>query len=210
MPQNSFNNIIPKMPINGKNGQWTKERGESTYVRNPNKILNIQAEKKTIKEWAVDLGMTHISIEYHNGYPDFFYVKDPGTKTGKPLKCQIDEGIDKYLNRDEMLKKGKVNREKLHEEAYKRLAQSQNKTVDEIKAFKGDAAAVEKLMKKWNCSKQEVLERCDNPKFIKRLLHECEDCKTIILIPEVYHKFLPHYGGIEVVRRIVREGSKLI
>lgn len=197
-----------RSPNNGKKGNWTGQKGNSKYVRNPNQKLNIQGEEKTIKEWADDLETDNISVPYKNGRADFGNVKDPGTKTGKPLKCQIDEGIDKYLNRDEMLKGGKVNREKLHEEAYKRLAQSQNKTVDEIKAFKGDAAAVERLMKKWNCSKQEVLNRCDNPKNIKRVLHECEDCKTIILVPEVYHKGMAHNGGIEAVSRAIREGAK--
>lgn len=207
--KNSFSNgAKPRSPNNGKNGNWTGQKGNSKYVRNPNQKLNIQGEEKTIKEWAEDLETDNISVPYKNGRADFGNVKDPGTKTGKPLKCQIDEGIDKYLNRDEMLKGGKVNREKLHEEAYKRLAKSQNKTVDEIKAFKGDAAAVERLMKKWNCSKQEVLNRCNNPKNIKRVLHECEDCKTIILVPEVYHKGMAHNGGIEAVSRAVREGAK--
>ncbi len=202
------NGVKPRTPNNGINGNWTGQKSNSTYVRNPNQKLSIQGEEKTIKEWADDLGTDNISVRYKNGYPDFGNVKDPGTKTGKPLKCQMDEGIDKYLNREEMLKGGKVNREKLHEEAYLRIAKSQNKTVDEIKAFKGDAAAVERLMEKWNCSKQEVLNRCDNPKNIKRVLHECEDGKTIILVPEAYHKGIAHNGGIEVVSRAVREGAK--
>ena len=92
-----------------------------------------------------------------------------------------------------------INRNNLHEETFRRLAQQTGKTVDEIKVFKGDLAAAERLAKKWQCSVDEVFARCNNPKRIQRVLHECEDGKTVQLVPRLYHDNVNHDGGIEKV-----------
>lgn len=190
----------PRTPNTG--GKWSGEKGSSDFVRDPNKKIEITGEgEKTIEQAAKDYGMNpnDIRVSYKNGYPDFENVVDPGTKTGKPLKCNIEEGIDKYINPNDPKK-----RTALHDNVYERLAEQQGVSVDEIKVFKGDGAAVERLMSKWNCSEQEVLNRCGNPKNIKRVLHESEDCKTVVLVPEIYHKGLAHDGGISVVAETMK------
>jgi len=72
-------------------------------------------------------------------------------------------------------------------------------TQDTIRIFKGDSAPVESLANKWNCSKEEVWKKCKNPYKIQRVLHECEDGKTIQLVPRLYHNNIVHTGGIEMI-----------
>lgn len=197
-----------RSPNNNKHGSWTGEKSNSDYIRNINDVVAIQGERKTVQEWAKELNVSEIRISYKNGYPDFVNVKDIGTETGKPLSCTFDEGIEKFLKKEVLFASGKVNRSNLHEEAYKKIANQLGKSVDEIKVFKGDYLAVERLMKEWNCSELEVLKRCNNPKLIKRVLHECEDRRTIVLVPEIYHKGIAHDGGIEAARQIARESAR--
>lgn len=198
-----YQNHKTRMPINGKAGNWSGERGNSEYVlekdyRPKNKGYN-NPNNKTIGEQAKELGDDNPAVKFKNGYPDF--DKDPGTKSGKPLQAKIDEGIDKYLDIDKIRSNGgkNVNRQTLHEEVYRRMADKLGISVDELKVFKGDLAAAERLAKKWGCSVETVFARCHNPKHIQRVLHECEDGKTVKLVPRLYHDNVSHNGGIEVV-----------
>lgn len=135
-------------------------------------------------------------IRLMNGEP--YFDKDGGTKNGRPLKASFPEGIDSFLKPQELQAGKKINRNKLHNEAFKRIAKSYGMDEDELQVFKGNSGPVEKLMRKWNCSEQEVYRRCNNPQRIARVLHECKDGKTVLLVPWVYHH-IPHTGGIEAV-----------
>lgn len=192
-----------RMPINGKYGSWSGKRGDSEFVlkkdhRPKNKGYN-NPDNKTIGEQAKELGDDNPAVKFKNGYPDF--DKDPGTKSGKPLQANIDEGIDKYLDIDKIRSNGgkNVNRQTLHEEVFRRMADNLGISVDELKVFKGDLAAAERLAKKWGCSVETVFARCNNSKRIQRVLHECEDGKTVKLVPRLYHDNVSHNGGIEIV-----------
>lgn len=193
----------PRTPNNGINGKWNGEKGNSEYVFDPNvtppnkNYSNL--EGKTFAELGDDVNDKQPSVNFRNNYPVF--DKDGGTPDGKPLQVFFENGIGEYIDSGEVLrKKGKdINREKLHEEVFKRLAKQLGKTVDEIKVFKGDLAAAERLAGKWNCSVDEVFRRCNNPKRVQRVPHECEDGKTVQLVPRIYHEYVPHNGGVERV-----------
>ena len=193
----------PVVPQNGPKGHWDGERGNSTYILNPdsrpsnNNYRN--PDNLTVKEMGKQLNDPNPSVKYKNGHPVF--DKDGGTSDGKPLQADFPSGIEDYINYDEVRRKnGKnINRQKLHEEAFRRIAQKMGKSVDEIKVFKGDEAAAERLADKWNCSVDEVFKRCNNPERVQRVLHECEDGKTVQLVPRLYHDGVRHSGGIEKV-----------
>ena len=190
----------PITPNNSKVGKWNGEKGNSEYVFNLNVIPSNKKysnpDGKTFAEMGADLNDKQPSVKFRNNYPNF--DKDGGTSDGKPLQVVFDDGISEYINHNEVIKKkGKnISRTKLHEEAFRRLAQQTGKTIDEIKVFKGDLAAAERLAEKWQCSVNEVFARCNNPKRIQRVLHECEDGKTIQLVPRLYHDCVSHDGGI--------------
>lgn len=135
----------------------------------------------------------------HDGEP--LFDKDGGTPDGLPLQVTFPEGIDKYLKQEELIRGEKVNRAKLHDEAFRRIAKTYNMDERALQVFKGnsDPVIINSLRKEWNCSEQEVFNRCRNPHRIARVLHECKDCKTIQLVPWVYHH-ITHSGGIEKLK----------
>lgn len=191
-----------------KYGYWTGKIKDSTFVlykdkRLPNRTYT-NLKNQTIGEMGKDLKDMNPQIRYCGGYPVF--DRDFCTKNGKPLTVVFDEGIKEFLNQDEIIKSAgkRKNREKLHQEAYQRMAQKYGVSKEEIKVFKGDSGVVPALMEKWNCSEKEVWKRCNNPHQIQRVIHECEDCKTVQLVPRLYH-FFSHEGGIDrVVKEILR------
>ena len=199
-----------RVPAEGSAGNWSGARGNSDYVfkmdhRPKNKGYS-NPDNKTFGELASELGDDKPSVKFRNNSPVF--DKDPGTKSGKPIETKIGEGIDKYLNKDQIRANGgkKVNRQALHEEVFKRMANELGISVDELKVFKGDLAAAERLAKEWGCSIDDVFARCRNPKRIQRVLHECEDGMTVQLVPRLYHDNVIHNGGIEaVVSKILSE-----
>ena len=67
----------------------------------------------------------------------------------------------------------KKDRGQLHEEVYEKLARENNMTVEQLKAYKEANNLV---------------------------VHECSDCKTILLIPREIHDNLSHGGGVEMLR----------
>jgi hypothetical protein len=199
-PVNSKKYRVP----GNKNGHWAGPKGDSEYILDLNRVPSQKTYDnplgKTVKELGEDLNDPNPSVLFRNGYPVF--DKDGGTATGKPLQVFFEEGIDKYIDKEEVIrKKGKnINRQELHEEAFKRMAQAMGISVDELKVFKGDEAAARRLADEWGCSLDEVFSRCNNPHRIQRVLHECEDGKTIQLVPRLYHySGMVHNGGIEKV-----------
>lgn len=142
------------------------------------------------------LNDTSGTIRFINGEP--YFDKDGGTQNGEPLKATFPEGIDAFLKPQELLAGKKINRNKLHDEAFRRIAKTYGMDEDELQVFKGNSSPVEKLRQKWGCSEQEVYRRCKNPYRIARVLHECKDGRTVQLVPWVYHH-MPHTGGIEAV-----------
>lgn len=192
-----------RTPNNSKIGKWNGEKGNSQYIFNPNEKPSGKnygnLKDQTFAEMGADLNDKQPSVKFRNNYPDF--DKDGGTSDGKPLHVVFENGIKEFINSEEVIRKGgkNINRNNLHEETFRRLAQQTGKTVDEIKVFKGDLAAAERLARKWQCSVDEVFARCNNPKRIQRVLHECEDGKTVQLVPRLYHDNVNHDGGIEKV-----------
>ncbi len=218
VPENKSNNVAvdtkhktPRTPQNNKNGKWIGEKGNSEYVldRNnrPSQANHGNPGNKTVGEMGDELNDPNPSVKYKNNYPVF--DKDGGTVDGKPLQTTFENGIGEYLDRDEIIRKrGKnINRENLHEAAYRKIAEQLGVSVDEVKVFKGDKAAAERLAQIWGCSIDEVFDMCNNPKKISRVLHECEDGKTVQLVPRLYHYTgLAHFGGVEkVVNEILSE-----
>lgn len=59
--------------------------------------------------------------------------------------------------------------------------------------------ADEKLAQEWGCSPEEVEKwRKEN----KYTWHECEDCKTMQLVPSEVHGNIPHSGGISEYKKL--------
>lgn len=127
------------------------------------------------------------------------FNKDGGTNSGKPLEAHFPEGIKKFLSEDDLRNNKPVKRNKLHDEAFRRIAKRYNMDETMLQVFKGNSAVVTDLKERWGCSEQEVYNRCKNPHRIARVLHECKDCKTVQLVPWVYHH-ISHEGGIESVK----------
>lgn len=136
-------------------------------------------------------------IKLKNGEPIF--NKDGGTRSGKPLEIDFPEGIDQYLNKENLRSGKKVDRQYLHNKAFERIAEKYGMSPDELQVFKGNSEPIERLKKQWNCSEQQVYKRCRNPHRINRVLHECRNGKTVQLVPWLYHH-MSHSGGIEAMR----------
>lgn len=157
-------------------------------------------QRKTCGQLLSELGdSTGIIKIMPNGEP--LFDKDGGTNTGMPLEASFPEGIEKYLKKDQLIRGKNVTRTKLHIEAFRRIAKKYNMDERMLQVFKGNADSdiIKSLRNQWGCSEQEVFNRCGNPYRIARVLHECKDCKTVKLVPWVYHH-LSHYGGIEALK----------
>lgn len=194
-------------PHNTDLGQWTGERGNSTYVFNnkakPSSKNYGNLEGKTYEEMGKDLGDPEPQVRFKKGNPVF--DRDPATKTGKPMEIKLSEGIQEYIDKNEVIAThgNKVNRQNLHIEAFDRMAKKYGMSPEELKVFKGDSAPVSQLANKWGCSEKEVWKRCNNPHHIQRVLHEKADGKTIQLVPRMYHDNVTHKGGVEKVVRSI-------
>lgn len=193
-------------PLNSDLGNWTGERGNSDYVFNkdakPSSKNYGNPEGKTFGEMGKDLGDPNPKVRFEKGEPVF---RDPATKSGKPLEVTFDEGIDQYIDKGKVIATngGKVDRQRLHDKAFKQLAEKYGKSVDEIKVFKGDSEPVRRLMERWGCSEKDVWDKCNNPHHIQRVLHEMKDGKTVQLVARMYHDNVAHKGGIEKVVRSI-------
>lgn len=180
-------------------GKWFDPESKTIWILNPNYIIPNGSQYKNLMQYKTREILRALNdregiIKVKNGNPVF--DKDGGTKNGKTMKIYLKEGIRPYL-KEEHLKPGiNADRSKLHDVAFERMAKKYGMTVEELKVFKGDTSPVDNLMKKWNCSEQEVFNRCRNPKRLNRVLHEDPDCHTVILVPWVYHH-IDHKGGIK-------------
>lgn len=210
----NLNNITSKTKSNKENKTQPKEKNdekrtdqygywvnENLFRLYPNYVIpngnqHKNPKGKTNRQLAKDLGDSRPEIKFKNGYPVF--DKDGGTKDNKPLYVVMKDGIHIYLKKEQLLGNGKKDRMKLHLAVYKEMANKYGMEPEELQVFKGNSAPIEKLMKKWNCSENTVWKKCKNPHRIMRVLHECEDCKTVQLVPWLYHH-VSHTGGIEKV-----------
>lgn len=182
-------------------GRYAVKIAPSIYRINRNYIIPNGSQHKnpsgkTCGQILNALNDTDGIIKFKYGEPMF--DKDGGTINGTPLQASFPEGIEKFLNPKELQSGGKINRNKLHDEAFRRIAQSYGLDEDELQVFKGNSAPITTLMKKYHCSEQAVYNRCRNPYRLARVLHECKDKKTVQLVPWVYHH-ISHSGGIEAV-----------
>lgn len=194
--------ILSNIDAKPQKGVWLGEKGNSKYVLNKdfrpkdgNSYNN--PENKTVGQLGKDMGDENPSVSFIDSCPIF--DKDYATCEGKPyfVKFEEDRGIGEYLVI-------KLDRRKLHEECFRRLAAQLGKSVDEIKVFKGDAEPINRLAEKWECSEKEVWERCKNPNKVQRVWHECKDKQTVQLVPRLYH-MIPHTGGIEAIQYEIKK-----
>lgn len=104
------------------------------------------------------------------------YIKgEPDFEPIAVFKTTIDFDSELSAESRAMLLSPKKDRAGLHEEFYAKLAKENNCTVAEIKAIKESQNLV---------------------------VHECPDCKTLLLIPREVHDNMPHTGGVEMFRMI--------
>ena len=144
------------------------------------------------KTWAQIKKDNNIEgIVYKDGVPDMSRVS----------KVTLSIDWEKELGPDfKKIMLSKKNREKLQDKAFEIYAKKHNISVLEARVLKGDKAPVEQLMKKWECSEQEVWKRCGNPNRKNYVWHESPDCKTLELIPTEIHHNIQHTGGISLIK----------
>ena len=181
------------------NGHWTGERGNSMWVPDdnycpPNKNYG-NVDNKT---WAQIKKENNINgIVYKNGVPDMSGVSI--------AKLSIDWKKELGPDFENIMLSPEKNRKKLQEKAFNIYAEKHNISASEAKVLKGDAEPVEQLMKMWNCSEQEVWNRCGNPNRRTYVWHESPDCKTLELIPTEIHHNVTHTGGISLIKNELQQ-----
>lgn len=195
------NNKIDNDSDEDNDGKYVKETAPNYFRINrkyiiPNGWQHKNPQGMTCGQILDALNDTNGEIKFINGEP--YFDKDGGTSNGKPLEVTFSEGIEPFLKPKELQVGKKIDRSKLHNEAYRRIAKKYGMDEDELQIFKGNSEPVDRLRKKWRCSEQEVYRRCKNPYRIARALHECKDERTVQLVPWVYHH-ISHTGGIEAV-----------
>ena len=126
--RNKLIKFKPRLPK--RNGHWTGEPGNSTWVPDPqhkpkNKGYNNMKDKnmeQIMKEQKVK------GIPYKDGIPDFSSVS----------KGKVSFDWEKELGKDgvKKLTGPKKDRKELHEKAFEKLAKEWGMTVDEVKNFK--------------------------------------------------------------------------
>lgn len=187
-----------KIELPKNNGHWTGERGNSMWIPDddycpPNKSYSNVNNKK----WSqIKKENNFEGIVYKDGVPDLSNF----SKTTMSIDWEKELGPD-----FKKIMLSSKNREKLQDKAFEIYAKNHNMSVLEARVFKGDKAPVEQLMKKWNCSEQEVWNRCGNPGRKTYVWHENTDCKTLDLIPTEIHGNLSHTGGISIMKNVIMD-----
>jgi len=175
-------------------GNWSGERGESLFLPYDLDEIPTRGQYSNMKHktWRQILKENNCSdgVPFKNGEVCY----DAIGKVYATVTFDGNEGIGEYLRP----KGSGYDREQLHTEAYNRLAKQWGVTADEVKVYKGDAGPVEYLMDQWQCTEQEVWDRCRNPQREIRVFHECQDGRTVIIVPRELHDHLSHTGGVEM------------
>lgn len=191
---------MPKSIEDGGKGRWTGRRGDSIYIfdkdQRPKTANYGNMKNQTFGELGRDLGDPSPQVRFRKGYPVF--DRDPATTSQQPLEVSFPQGIGQYLKKKS---NGTIDRQYLHDAAFEKIANKYGMSIDELKVFKGDSSPVSDLVKRWNCSEEEVWRRCNNPHKIQRVLHEVEDAKRVQLVPRIYHDNVTHSGGVEKVAK---------
>lgn len=195
----------PRLPSgnNPKRGYWDGERGNSNYHLNPDAVLKrglyTNSGNMTVRDLFRSIGdlfPDDPTIPFRNGFPVF--NRDFMAPGKEPFSVDFPEGIDKFLDRRNL-----GNRQALHTEAFRRMMEKYGlDNIDMAKVFKGDSEPVRRLAELWNCTEEQVWEKCNNPGRIQRVWHEEPDMKTLRLVPRVYHDLIDHSGGVEMVKRL--------
>ena len=109
-----------------------------------------------------------------NGIDGITYVNgEPDFSAVAKMKTTLDFDTDISDKARAGLLNSKKDRAQLHEEFYEKLARENGMTVDEVKAFKEANNLV---------------------------VHECSDCKTLMLVPREIHDNVSHPGGVDMFR----------
>jgi len=187
------NDKYRKLPQDGINkGRWSGERGNSNYFIDENRAPKSDGynntRNKTMKQIIDENNLQKTGIPFKNGHPDFSNVS----------KGTVEVDYEPYI--EEILA---GNRESLHEAAFAAYAKQIGKSIDEVKVYKGDAAAASRLAQKWKCPESEVWKRCNNPQRKQLVWHEEPDCKTLRLVPIEVHANINHSGGISMAKIIL-------
>ena len=86
-------------PLNSDRGQWDGDRGNSSFVFNPEAKPSSKnygnLKDQTYAEMGNELGDSSPRVSFVKGNPVF--DRDAGTYTGRPLEIKLDEGIGEYL-----------------------------------------------------------------------------------------------------------------
>ncbi len=172
-------------------GSWAGKRGDSRWNPDGNSIpKKYNPDGKTWEQILKENGVD--GFDFNNGELDL--SKLSVKQTTLDFETELSEKAKAALLGP------KKDRQYLHMEVFEKMAKESGMSVDEIRVLKGDKEPVRRLMAKYGCSEQEVWERCGNPGRIQRVLHECPDCKTVLLVSKEVHDNLNHSGGVDMFR----------
>ncbi|MCQ2160404.1 MAG: HNH endonuclease [Bacteroidales bacterium] len=103
-----------------------------------------------------------------------FHNGEPDLEPVARLKTTIDYDKDISDKARAELLGDKPNRAAFHDDMFEKMAHENGMTKQELMAYKDQHNLV---------------------------IHECSDCKTVILVPREIHDNLPHHGGVEMFRK---------
>lgn len=185
----SADNSIKNVPRTG--GNWSGVRGDSKWSPDRNTVP--KKYNPNNKTWGQILDENGIDgIDYLDGEADLTKIS--------VLQTTIDFDTELSAKAKDGLLSPKKNRQHLHMEVFEKMAKENGCSVDMIRVMKGDSEPVERLMKQINCSEQEVWDMCKNPGRVQRVIHECPDCKTVLLVSKEVHDNINHSGGVDMFR----------
>lgn len=169
----------PNLPRDS--GQFEGTVGDSAFVPD-----DVKAQAK-IREFGED------SIMYTNGYPDFSPFTKHETKWGL-IDCQVEIGHMTENRQNATFEYGHRPKGASHDPRYDlgNFAQADNELLKKIRADNPDATIDDiEALKKTN----------------RLTWHECEDGKTMQLVPTEIHDACKHSGGVSEVKYRAQMGD---
>ena len=151
-------------------GRFEGENGNSEFYPD-----NVEAQAK-IREFGKK------SVTYSNGYPDFSPFTEHETRWGK-IGCQVEIGHMTEHRENPSFEYGHRPRGAGHDPNYDlgNFAQADNELLSKVKMDHPDA----------------TLDDIEDLKKTNKLTwHECEDGKTMQLVPTEIHQACKHSGGV--------------
>ena len=169
----------PNLPR--ESGRFAGELGDSAFLPN-----DAEAQSK-IREFGEEYVM------YKNGYPDFSPFTKHETKWGQ-IDCQVEIGHMTENRQNAAFEYGRRPKGAGHDPRYDlgNFAQADNELLKKIRSDNPDATMEDvEAFKKSN----------------KLTWHECEDGKTMQLVPTEIHDACRHSGGVSEVKYRTQMGD---